>query len=85
MDAQKIKIIILNNSEDKVFGCIHCQEDTELIIDDLSILSDKLATNDKETANKIVNGINKEFNLNLLTVDSAQMQDYIQSILNQVQ
>lgn len=38
----KIKKIILENSEEKVFGCIHCKEDSELCIDNISLIADEI-------------------------------------------
>ena len=39
---EKIKKIILENSEEKVFGCIHCKEDDELCINNISLMADEL-------------------------------------------
>lgn len=38
----KIKKIIIEKSEEKVFGCIHCKEDSELCIDNISLMADEI-------------------------------------------
>jgi len=38
----KIKKIILENSENKEFGCIHCQEESELCITNITLLADEI-------------------------------------------
>lgn len=38
----KVKDAILESSEEKVFGCIHCKEDSERVITDLSIMVDDI-------------------------------------------
>lgn len=47
-----IKSAILNNTIEKNFGCIHCKEDSELCIDNMSLLVDEI--------NKILNDKLKE-------------------------
>lgn len=38
----KIKEIILEHSEEKVFGCINCKEDSEICIDNISLMADEI-------------------------------------------
>lgn len=49
---EKIKKAILENSESKVFGCIHCQEVNELCINDLSLMTDEINSLIKGSENK---------------------------------
>lgn len=36
--SEKIQTAISNNTEEKVFGCIHCKEDSEIIVTDMTML-----------------------------------------------
>lgn len=81
-----IKSVILLNTTEQPLGCIHCGETDELTIDDLQQLNDNLDDLFKERiknkSNKIINGLNEKFSLDLKTVDSMHMQEYIESVLN---
>ena len=39
----EIKDVILNNTEEKNFGCTNCKEDSERVINDITMLSNKIA------------------------------------------
>lgn len=41
----KIKKIIFDNSQEKIFGCSYCKEDSELCISSISVMADEQRLN----------------------------------------